>query len=643
LTGHGSAFDPCVEFLDVAAAGTDGGGEFANDAGAVVAGDLDVDGLRRGGFLVVFTHRMDDEAGDAGVLDFSEKLVDGFGGAIDADNSGEVTRQADHAAFLPTAVVAGDDGGKRLDEPGAVRSEDGHDDGMVHGGNWSTGGGGIQSEAAGGCLFLAPSLCIRRGTLNLRQVISSMARNNPFLARFQTLAQLPTHHTDSVNRRAYRELHDLLSVPLDHPGRCVLLRAPRAGYGKTHLLARLRHALGASHEFVAVRPTGAGVVDANTMTEDVLRRLLRSLPAAGGMTVLDLLVRRLLAVSLQPLVRAGEVPCQNRDAALAALQMRPVETFDFHHPNAVTAHWARDNFAVLGPRLSLEVAHYTGLPVADAAFWLDAFFRFASSPLDYPARGHALVQSVRLAMAGGGFNVLVALLVILTRLTRVVVIADDLEGFSADQAAALRFGSLVGSLRQAVERLDVVLSVNQDVWKGAFVPGMSSGLEDRLSEVVIDLEPLNLASTMDLLESRVPGCAEEILREFSDGLLPDHARGLLQVVSLVWMRIEDSLTTRAAAPAVAPAAPVAVGVVRDEDFVEVPEEQKSGPGEVVSEDRIGEYEEFVLPPKEDVPGMVSDPPPTVEPLPVASPADEDQDTVDVLLRQFRERYGKGGA
>ena len=480
--------------------------------------------------------------------------------------------------------------------------------------------------------------------LNLRQVISAMARNNPFQARFHSLAQLPTHHTDSVNRRAYRELHDLLSVPPDHPGRCILLRAPRAGYGKTHLLARLRHALGASHEFVAVRPTGACVVDADTMTEDVLRRLLRGLPAAGGMTVLDLLVRRLLAMAMQSLVRAGEVPCQNRDAALAALQMRPVETFDFHHPHAVTAHWTRDNFAVLGPRLCMELAQNTGLPVADVAFWLDVLFRFASSPLDYPARGHALVQSVRLVMAGGGFNVLVALLVILTRLTRVVVIADDLEGFSSDPAAALRFASLLGGLRQAVERLDVVFSVNQDVWNGAFVPGMSSGLEDRLSEVVIDLQPLDLAETMDLLESRAPECAEEILREFGDGLLPDHARGLLQVVSLVWTRIEDSLTKMAEAPAVAPTAPTAVEIEERTVTQGMRDGSEPGPGAGAFADQFGEDEEFVLPPVEEIPGVVPDPPPAVKPAPVASSrtTDSDQDNVEELLRQFRERYGKGG-
>jgi hypothetical protein len=464
-----------------------------------------------------------------------------------------------------------------------------------------------------------------------------MASDNPFHSRFHSLGQLPTHHAESVNQQAYRQLYDSLGVPLDHAGRCILLRAPRAGYGKTHLLARLRHYLGASHEFVPVQAGAGCVVDAVTVTEDVLRRLLRNLPAAGGMTVMDLVSRRLLAMALQPLVRSGEVPCQDRDGALAALQIRPVETFDFHHPNAVTAHWTRDNFAILGPRLSLEVAQHTGLPVADVAFWLDVFFRFASAPLDHPTRGYLLMDGVRSAMAVGGFNLLVALLVILTRLTRVVLIVDDLEGFSADESAALRLASFLGALRQAVERVDVVFSVNQDVWESAFLPRLSGGLEDRLSEVVIDLQPLSAVEMMDLLESRAPGRVEDVLRELGDGDLPVYARGLIRAVGEVWERMEES--ARRLEPAAAEVPLEAPAKVDPDEKPLVWEETvapASGVADIGFADVMESVEEFVMPPKSDRPVEVSEEEPEGGPQPVSV----DEDRVDELLRQFRERYGK---
>jgi hypothetical protein len=123
-------------------------------------------------------------------------------------------------------------------------------------------------------------------------------------------------------------------VPVEKTGRCILLRAPRAGHGKTHLLSRIQHFLGSSHEFIPLHPANFGCrIDAGSVTDDALRRLVRPLPASGGLCVLDLITRRLFAAALQPLVGSGEVPCQDREGALSrALRTRPIETFDFHHP-----------------------------------------------------------------------------------------------------------------------------------------------------------------------------------------------------------------------------------------------------------------------------------------------------------------------
>ena len=145
--------------------------------------------------------------------------------------------------------------------------------------------------------------------------------------------------------------------------------------------------LGASHEFIPLHATFGCQIDAASVIDDALRRLLRPLPASGG------LMRA--GFGDAPLVRRGacsrwwvpgEVPCQDREGALTALRTRPIETFDFHHPNAVTAHWARENFEVLGQRLSVELAQRCDLPVREVAFWVDALFRFAATPVENPSR-----------------------------------------------------------------------------------------------------------------------------------------------------------------------------------------------------------------------------------------------------------------
>ncbi|NQW99827.1 hypothetical protein HQ447_04145, partial [bacterium] len=385
-----------------------------------------------------------------------------------------------------------------------------------------------------------------------------MAYEHPFQLIFETLGRLPEPHAETVNRQAFAILSEILHVPLEKPGRCVLLRAPRAGHGKTHLLSRIQHQLGASHEFIPLRAGFGCRIDAASVTDDTLRRLLRPPPASGGLTMLDLVTRRLFASALQPLVASGEVPSQDREEALAALRDRPVETFDFHHAHAVTAQWAKENFEALGQRLGLVLARNGGLPASGVAFWVEALFQFATADLESSRRVKVLMEILH---AGGGREMerLEALLGLLTQLMRVVLVADDLEGFSTDEAAALRLAAFLGSLRQSVERLDVILSLNQDVWQNAFKPRLSGGLEDRLSEVVVELAPLSELEMEALLNSRVPGLGREVLGRLDLATSGGHARGLLRAAGMAWLKATAMDSSRAAevAPEVKPpAAPV---------------------------------------------------------------------------------------
>lgn len=364
----------------------------------------------------------------------------------------------------------------------------------------------------------------------------NMPGEHPFQQLFETFGKLPAAHTDSVNRKAREILRDCLSVPADKPGHCILLKAPRAGHGKTHLLTKLQHDLGGSHEFIPLQAFGGSRIDALTVLEDTLRRLVRALPAAGGLTVLDLVTRRLFANSLQPLVNSGEVPCQDREGALTALRNRPIETFDFHHPSAVTAHWAKENFELLGPRLSLALSQSNGLPLREVSFWVEAMFRFAASPIDSPGRVRALAACVfdDPSAESAAHERLVALLGMMGSLMRVVLVADELEGFSSDETAALRFASFLGSLRQSVERVDVILSVNQDVWESAFLPRLSGGLADRLSEITVELGPLDREGMLAIIESRSPGMGGSILGNMEKGSLPTYARGIIRNAGESW-------------------------------------------------------------------------------------------------------------
>ncbi len=495
-----------------------------------------------------------------------------------------------------------------------------------------------------------------------------MATDHPFHQLFESLDGRIQAHSPEVNHRAFTELLDALDAPAGHDGRCILLKAPRAGHGKTHLLAQARHALSATHEFIALRPASGATITAESAIDDTLGRLCRPLPAAGGLTVLDLATRRLLAKALEPLVISGEVPCQDRDGALAALRARPIETFDFHHPNAVTAQWARENFEVLGQRLAVEMAQRLQLPFRDVAYWVDLLFQYASATPDNPQRARNLA-----AATSGRHDIqslLATMLGLLGSVTRVVIVADELEGFSADESAALRLAAMLAALRQAVNSLDVVISINQDVWENAFLPRLSGGLADRLSEVRIDLSPLSKEEMAALIESRAPGLGSQVLEHLEQDAQPTHARGLLQSAARAWIAASRAATAPPpAAPPITeeptpepspPEAPAADEPIPEAPTQPEPVAPQPHPADSPHEDADAKlpadppqcslvpepHDEVVrlVPENQDSPPRPAVPPqsPQAGNLPEPESESAAQDRVEDLLRQFRERYGKSG-
>lgn len=442
-----------------------------------------------------------------------------------------------------------------------------------------------------------------------------MTSEHPFHTLFESFGRLPSAHAEPVNRAAFERLCSVLSAPLEHAGRCVLLSAPRAGHGKTHLLSRVQHRLGGSHEFIPVHAVAGTRVDGTTVLADALRGLARPLPAAGGLCGLDLVARRLFALALHGLVQSGEVPCQDREAALAALRLRPVETFDFHHPTAVTAHWARDSFEALGPRMVLELSQATGSPVTEIGFWVEWLFRGSVMPPDHPGRFAGMAEAA-LGSAGEALAMerLAALLGLISLLGRVVLVADDLEVFSMDDGAALRLAGFFGTLRQSVERLDVIISLNQDIWETAFVPRLSGGLADRLSEVVVELEPLGHEEMVALLESRVPGLGERVLAHIDLERCGGHARGVMRAAAQAWQDAQRADAAAMAAPVMAEQVPF----LKPQALAESPPMVRFEPMPPAVEASV----EVPARPQVAITAEVPDaswPPPTFEPVPEIPP------------------------
>ena len=360
----------------------------------------------------------------------------------------------------------------------------------------------------------------------------SNAAKQPTL--FEVFGRHQSTIVPEVNEEALMSFTDILTQSGDDVGKVILLRSPRAGYGKTLLLQAVSGRLKEDFRFLAVEPSGGGRIDGEVALESVVRRLSEVLPASGGLTEFDIFARRLLALGLKPLLISGEIPSHDREGALFAIENRPIETFDFHHQQAATAHWTQSNFEVLGPRLTSELSELSGCSLRGCAYWIDLLFRYATTPPEKVERTRLLSDAIFGDIQGQRGSLaeerLQSLLALLGLNDPVVLVFDETEGLSNQPETGLRVAAFIVQLRQACPALTVVLSLNEDVWQTGLRPLMPGGLEDRLTEFEVVLGGLSRVDAETLLKSRFGKDAQSVsaLMTWPD---PIFARAVLKEAS----------------------------------------------------------------------------------------------------------------
>ena len=359
---------------------------------------------------------------------------------------------------------------------------------------------------------------------------------NPFDNAFELLGQSPEVSTDCIHAEELDQLVGALSIRAENSGRIVLLRSPRAGFGKTHLLIRLNERVANTHDFIALEPSRGRYLNDELVLDAVLRNFSRMLPDGDGLTYLDKLARRIFAKGLEPLVLSGEVPSQDKESALAAMRNRPAETFDFHNAEASTAQWALSNFTLLGPRLSTELAEQIEARYRPVAWWIELLFRYSSASLEQGNRNGSLFETV--------FNgehheadmheKLVTLLNLLGLVTAPVLVLDEVEGLSSSPESGLEIVTFLNTLHQSCKKMVLIISVNGDVWQTAFLPRLPCGLKDRLTDIVVDLKPITKEQALRILRDRAGDRADMLAEaiDFDCGVV--YPRGIVRSAASAW-------------------------------------------------------------------------------------------------------------
>jgi hypothetical protein len=273
----------------------------------------------------------------------------------------------------------------------------------------------------------------------------------------------------------------------------LLLTAPRAGYGKTHLLGRV--AAQAQGRAVAMpvifRPDTE--ISWPTISSEAVEALRLLETPADGWSKLREICAGVFASLVSRLVREGRLPCANAEQALKVLAGDPKELFRDGHGARIIGEWLRKNFGLLRKPLAETARNVPGANHTDA--WVEALFACALHGT--PASVDGVVQ---LATASRQSFLLWLNLVAMWR--PVVLFVDHLDGFYRHEQAGLKIATMVLELA-SIESLHVVLSINQDLWQATFAHHLPSALEDRLTASQFLLRGLGAEDAEALVKLRL--------------------------------------------------------------------------------------------------------------------------------------------
>ncbi|MES2706695.1 MAG: hypothetical protein V4726_08855 [Verrucomicrobiota bacterium] len=362
---------------------------------------------------------------------------------------------------------------------------------------------------------------------------SNFQPGNPFLPDLAPEGPMSEGDSAPLHPGALDDLEEMLAVAQNQPpaavggggGQVVMLRAPQAGFGKSHLLSWLRGRMETETFVVPVSFDPEGGIGWRSALHQALSHW--HLPVDGGRcTTIDLIARRVFSLMNADLIRTGKVPCAQPAHAVASLARDYVAMFDFADRNQPVGQWFQDNFEPLMAASLPYLNELTALPEMMIQTWLRALCGYSQGGAEEdPQRLEALHWALRQPTPadgpgqphGGGLQFFTAvaegenfyrrMVTALCRLAAagrpLVVILDHFDGFYNSPDDLLRLGRLISDWRRLSGRTVLVLSVNEDLWAGTFQKALPGVQEDRLTGWEVSPGGISLEEASALIRARL--------------------------------------------------------------------------------------------------------------------------------------------
>ncbi len=324
-------------------------------------------------------------------------------------------------------------------------------------------------------------------------------------------------------------------------GRLFLVTAPEAGYGKSHLVARLRDQLGsvASTLFLPFdrsRPATWPVALSSTLRQLSTLSRSRHLP----MSLLEELSRFFLARLVLGGLGSGALKrrdCPEEPARIEAEYTTLLSPLS----ESKLLPWLDRRASDVAQASDPELPRRLGMGMAELGFWTRV-------SIDLNLREEGALDRLRGLSNGEARERLLQLLRIATLHRPVMLVADGLDGFHRSDTAGMEIAEIVNGIREKVPRSVTLVCVNDDIWSSVFAGELPSAWRDRLDGEPLRLHSIGTDAAMELVKFRLhrtrlseaaASCfARRVAEEhrWSDGETPLSPRKALRQAGDLWRR-----------------------------------------------------------------------------------------------------------
>mgnify|MGYP003645571021 CR=1 FL=1 len=360
--------------------------------------------------------------------------------------------------------------------------------------------------------------------------------NNPFtddlfIDHPESLPGVARIHHHAFNRIA-EAIEDLVvqsndDSPANQIGRTILVTAPEAGYGKSHLAARLRDHIQLAATAISLPLDPSRQVAWPGVLTSTLRQFSQlSSSRNEGQSLFEETGRYLLGQLVINFLSIHETnDCPETEANL---KDNFAELFSSDSPSSIL-NWADTKSRELSHEAHPDFVKRLGLTSTELGFWTRLI-------IDFNWRGDAALEPLRGLSSGEGRERLLQWLRIAAFHRPVLIVADGLDGFFQSETAGMEIAGILTDIREAVPRSVTLVCINNDVWESIFQHRLPSAWLDRLTGEPQKLRPIPPEAAAELIRLR--------LQRIS--LNPDAATGFINRLETehLWVDAETKLSPR---------------------------------------------------------------------------------------------------